>query len=85
MTRFQKLAATTVAGTLLLVTLGVVVRVTDSGLGCPDWPFCYGRVLPSLGDSKAWIEWLHRGIAAIRLLSMEPIYTYRVRHADPSP
>ncbi|HSS36637.1 MAG TPA: COX15/CtaA family protein, partial [Patescibacteria group bacterium] len=46
-TRFQKLAATTVAGTLLLVTIGVVVRATDSGLGCPDWPFCYGQVLPA--------------------------------------
>ncbi len=65
MTRFQKLAATTVAGTLLLVTIGVIVRATDSGLGCPDWPFCYGRILPELGDTKAWLEWIHRGVAAI--------------------
>ena len=79
MTRFQKLAATTVAGTLLLVTLGVVVRATDSGLGCPDWPFCYGQVLPSLGDSKAWIEWLHRTVAAVLglLILAQAVVAYR--------
>jgi heme o synthase len=82
-TRFQKLAATTVAGTLLLVTLGVVVRATDSGLGCPDWPFCYGRVLPSLGDSKAWIEWLHRTIAALLgLLILAQAVVAFVDHRD---
>ena len=67
MTRFQRLAATTVATVFLLVTIGVVVRATGSGEACPHWPGCFpGQFLPGLdADGHVWIEWIHRTVAAI--------------------
>jgi protoheme IX farnesyltransferase len=67
LTRFQRLAAATVATTFLLVVIGVVVRATDSGLACPNWPGCFeGQFLPSLDAGfQVWIEWIHRTVAAI--------------------
>jgi protoheme IX farnesyltransferase len=66
-TRFQRLAAATVATVFLLVTIGVVVRATGSGEACPHWPGCFpGQFLPGLdADGHVWIEWLHRTVAAI--------------------
>ncbi|HEX9549965.1 MAG TPA: heme o synthase [Candidatus Limnocylindrales bacterium] len=67
MTRFQRLAATTVLTTFILVTIGVLVRATDSGLACPHWPGCFeGQFLPGLDAGyQVWLEWIHRTVAAV--------------------
>jgi heme A synthase len=43
----------------LLTVMGGVVRATGSGLGCPDWPLCYGRLIPP-SNLHAIIEFTHR-------------------------
>lgn len=60
---FRRLTLLTVLSTFTLVVLGAVVRVTNSGLGCPDWPLCHGGILPPL-ESQAVIEYSHRVIAS---------------------
>jgi cytochrome c oxidase assembly protein subunit 15 len=43
----RSLAVGTLLLTLVLVMLGAFVRLTDAGLGCPDWPGCYGKLSPT--------------------------------------
>ncbi|MCB1173941.1 MAG: COX15/CtaA family protein [Leptospiraceae bacterium] len=45
--------------------LGPWVRAEDAGLSCPDWPLCYGHVLPH--DYKTFLEMLHRYVAGLLL------------------
>lgn len=43
-TPFHRLAWATLVLTFVVVVLGAYVRLSDAGLGCPDWPGCYGRL-----------------------------------------
>ena len=61
---FQRLTLVTMLAILALVILGGVVRVTESGLGCPDWPLCHGSIIPP-GDTQTLIEYSHRLLASV--------------------
>jgi heme a synthase len=64
------------AETLFLMALGSATRVMNAGLACPDWPLCYGELIPHKQmNLQVFLEWFHRltassmGLLAIALLA----------------
>jgi cytochrome c oxidase assembly protein subunit 15 len=69
---FRRLALAGATLAAAVVVLGAWVRLTDAGLGCPDWPGCYGHMYPNAGHAaagsaaafaKALHEMIHRYFA----------------------
>jgi len=54
-TRFLWIARVAVVTGLVVVVLGAYVRLSDAGLGCPDWPGCYGRLFMADGETHSRI------------------------------
>ena len=61
-----RLAAFLVAATAFLIVFGASVRVHGAGLACPDWPLCFGEVVPAI-DFQVGLEFGHRVIAGSAL------------------
>jgi cytochrome c oxidase assembly protein subunit 15 len=57
--RYAQVTAVALGALALIVLTGAGVRLTGSGLGCPDWPKCYGGTVPPL-ESHAVIEYANR-------------------------
>ncbi|PZS10166.1 MAG: hypothetical protein DLM64_09190 [Solirubrobacterales bacterium] len=62
--QYRRVAYVTLVALTLIVLTGAAVRLTGSGLGCPDWPKCYGKALPPL-STHALIEFGNRGLSGL--------------------
>jgi len=60
--RLRRMALSLVAITYVLIVFGASVRVHGAGLACPDWPLCFGEVIPQL-NFEIFLEWGHRVLA----------------------
>ncbi|MGZ4482159.1 MAG: COX15/CtaA family protein, partial [Gaiellales bacterium] len=65
-------ASVTVLAWILMV-IGGYVRVSESGLGCPDWPACHGQAVTTTGGHHALVEQAHRWVASILVVAVVAI------------
>ena len=84
MNLFKRSVLTSVLSTYFLIFIGGLVRVSGAGLGCPDWPKCFGRWIPPISARQlpididpslfnftlAWIEYINRMIGVFVGLSI---------------
>lgn len=92
--RFRRLIFATIGATYFLIFVGGLVRVAGAGLGCPDWPRCFGRWIPPTDLSQlpagfdpatfnitlAWIEYVNRLIGVVIGLLILATAIYALAH-----
>jgi len=96
---FQRLALWTTATTYFLILVGGLVRASGAGLGCPDWPRCFGGWVPPMSAAELppqfdpsqfnptlmWTEYLNRvlGMAVGLLILATAVAAWRHHRRDP--
>lgn len=97
--RYQKVALTTVGATIFLIFVGGLVRASGAGLGCPDWPKCFGMWIPPTSVAelpnrfdvsqfnvfKTWTEYVNRLVGVIIGLLITTTFALSFRYRKTKP
>lgn len=96
---YQKVAITTVFATLFLIFVGGLVRAAGAGLGCPDWPKCFGMWIPPTSAAdlpagfessqfnvfKTWTEYINRLVGVVIGLLILATFLLSIKYRKKEP